>query len=81
METVTNPVNEWRYDLGFAAADELRELAVTMRKVGVPAAQCALGFRIATLMLRIGGEGSQLRIIYLTRSLQGYRIKLVSGIS
>jgi phenylalanyl-tRNA synthetase alpha subunit len=51
---VTNIVNEWRHDLGFAAADELRELAVTMRKVGINAAQCALGFRIATVMLRIG---------------------------
>src|SRR5215467_14306716 len=51
---VTNIVNEWRRKLGFAAADELRELAVTMRKVGITAAQCALGFRIATLMLKIG---------------------------
>ena len=25
-----------------------------MRRVGITAAQCALGFRIATLMLRIG---------------------------
>ncbi|MGB6528482.1 MAG: helix-turn-helix domain-containing protein [Candidatus Nitrosopolaris sp.] len=51
---VTNIVNEWRYTLGFAVADELRELAVTMRKVGITAAQCALGFRLATVMLRIG---------------------------
>src|SRR5215469_115679 len=51
---VTNIVNEWRHNLGFAAADELRELAVTMRKVGITAAQCALGFRITTVMLRIG---------------------------
>jgi DNA-binding transcriptional MerR regulator len=51
---VTNIVNEWRYNLGFAVADELRQLAVTMRKVGITAAQCALGFRLATVMLRIG---------------------------
>jgi FtsZ-binding cell division protein ZapB len=51
---VTNIVNEWRYNLGFAVADELRQLAVTMRKVGITAAQCALGFRITTVMLRIG---------------------------
>jgi predicted nucleic acid-binding Zn-ribbon protein len=51
---VTNIVNEWRHKLGFAVADELRELAVTMKKVGITAAQCALGFRIATVMLRIG---------------------------
>jgi hypothetical protein len=51
---VTNIVNEWRHNLGFAAADELRELAVTMKKVGITAAQCAVGFRIATVMLNIG---------------------------
>ncbi len=51
---VTNIVNEWRLKPGLAAADELRELAVTMKKVGITAAQCALGFRIATAMLRIG---------------------------
>ena len=51
---VTNIVNEWRYTLGLAAADELRELAVTMKKVGITASQCALGSRIATSMLRIG---------------------------
>ncbi|MGC1929405.1 MAG: hypothetical protein WA667_10560 [Candidatus Nitrosopolaris sp.] len=51
---ITNIVNGWRYNLGFAAADELRELAVIMRKVGITAAQCALGFRTATVMLRIG---------------------------
>ena len=32
----------------------LRELAVTLRRLGISAAQCALGFRVATLMLRIG---------------------------
>ena len=51
---VTNMVNEWRHNLGFAVADELRELAVTMKKIGISAAQCALGFRIATIMLNIG---------------------------
>jgi hypothetical protein len=51
---VTNLVNDWRRGLGFAVADELRELAVTMKKIGISAAQCALGFRIATIMLNIG---------------------------
>ena len=43
---VTNIVNEWRRALGFAMADTLRELSVTMQKVGITAAQCALGFRV-----------------------------------
>ncbi|MFL6377463.1 MAG: hypothetical protein ACJ72R_08390 [Nitrososphaeraceae archaeon] len=38
----------------FAAIDESRELAVTMKKVGVSAAQCALGFRIATIIIKTG---------------------------
>jgi hypothetical protein len=52
--SVTNIVNEWRAALGFPTADALRELAVTLRRVGITAAQCALGSRIATIMLRIG---------------------------
>jgi anti-anti-sigma regulatory factor len=40
--------------LGFAVIDEFRELAVTMKKVGVSAAQCALGFRIATIIIKTG---------------------------
>jgi hypothetical protein len=51
---VTNIVNEWRHNLGFAIPDELRELALTLRKVGITASQCALGFRVATTMSRIG---------------------------
>jgi FtsZ-binding cell division protein ZapB len=62
---VTNIVNEWRRNLGFAAADELRELAVTMRKVGITAAQCALGFRITTVMLRIGVKDDALESFIL----------------
>jgi hypothetical protein len=52
--SVTNIVNEWRAGLGSPTADTLRELAVTLRRLGISAAQCALGFRLATLMLRIG---------------------------
>jgi hypothetical protein len=51
---VTNIVNEWRQALGLALADGLRELAVTMKKVGITAAQCALGFRAAMIMNKIG---------------------------
>ena len=29
---VTNIVNEWRHNLGFALADELRQLAIAFRK-------------------------------------------------
>ena len=51
---VTNMVGEWRRNLGFGLGDELRQLAVTVKKLGINTAQCALGFRIATIMLNIG---------------------------
>ena len=35
--SVTNIVNQWRAALGFPTADALRELAVTLRKVGITA--------------------------------------------
>ena len=74
--SVTNIVNEWRATLGFPTADTLRELAVTLRRLGISAVQCALGFRVATLMLRIGVKEDELRVFYFGRlqSLQGYRI-------
>jgi len=51
---VTNIVNNWRQGLGFAAADELRDLAVTLNKIGITPAQCAVGFRVAMIMNRLG---------------------------
>jgi hypothetical protein len=51
---VTNTVNEWRQALGFSAADGLRDLAVTLKKIGITPAQCALGFRAAMTMNRLG---------------------------
>jgi hypothetical protein len=51
---VTNVVNEWRRGLGSAIIDDLRELGVTFRKVGITPAQCALGFRIAMMMAKLG---------------------------
>jgi DNA-binding transcriptional MerR regulator len=51
---VTNIVNEWRLGLGFSAADRLRDLAVTLKRVSITPAQCALGFRVAMTMNRLG---------------------------
>ena len=51
---VTNIVNEWKHNLGFSLANDLRELAVTMKRVGVTASQCALGSRVAMIMLNMG---------------------------
>ncbi len=51
---VTNVVNEWRRGLGSAIIDDLRELGVTFRKVGITPAQCALGFRTAMMIAKLG---------------------------
>lgn len=51
---VTNIINGWRRGLGYPLADELRELATTFKKTGITATQCALGFRLATIMIKIG---------------------------
>jgi hypothetical protein len=51
---VTNIVNEWRTGVGDAEIDDSRELGVIFRKVGITPAQCAIGFRIAMLMSKLG---------------------------
>ena len=61
--SVTNIVNEWRHRLGFALADELRELSVAMKKVGITAAQCALGFRASMIMSKIGVNEHNIRCL------------------
>jgi hypothetical protein len=52
--SVTNIIKEWRAALGPPTADALRQLAVTLKRVDITAARCALGSRIATILLRIG---------------------------
>ena len=53
---VTNIVNEWRQALGFSSADELRDLAVVLRKIDITPVQCAVGYRVAMMMNRLGIE-------------------------
>ena len=51
---VTNIINQWRRGLSYPLADDLRELAVTFKKIGITATQCVLGFRLATIMIKLG---------------------------
>jgi hypothetical protein len=51
---VTNIVNEWRAALGIPIADQLRELSVILKKIGITPAQCAVGFRVAMIMAKVG---------------------------
>ena len=51
---VTNIINQWRRGLSYPLADDLRELALTFKKIGITATQCALGFRLAMIMIKFG---------------------------
>ena len=51
---VTNIINEWRQGLGSSVADDLRDLATTLRKIGITPAQCSLGCRFAKMMINLG---------------------------
>jgi regulator of replication initiation timing len=51
---VTNVVNKWKQEIGLANAVDLRELAVTLKKIGISPAQCATGFRVAMMINRLG---------------------------
>jgi hypothetical protein len=51
---VTNIVNDWRQALGSTIGNELRELAVILKKIGINPAQCAAGFRVAIAMTKLG---------------------------
>jgi hypothetical protein len=50
----TNIIEEWRQNLGIPLAKDLRELAITLKKIGISANQCALGFRTAMILIKCG---------------------------
>jgi hypothetical protein len=52
--TVTNIINQWKTALGSYDAYQLRDLAITLRNIGLNYSQCAIGARVATIMRRIG---------------------------
>jgi hypothetical protein len=68
---VTNIVNEWRRGLGAGMIDDLRELGVTFRKVGITPPQCALGFRTSMLISKSGVKEEEIEsfISDLVRSI------------
>ena len=58
---VTNIVNEWRQAIDFPVADELRELAVTLKKIGITPGECAIGCRTSMMLNRVGVGNDQLQ--------------------
>ncbi|HZA07683.1 MAG TPA: hypothetical protein VE619_08270 [Nitrososphaeraceae archaeon] len=51
---VWNIVNEWKSNLSSYNPDELRDLAVTLKRVGIDAGEYAAGLRVATILGRMG---------------------------
>jgi hypothetical protein len=58
---VTNIVNKWRQAIDFPVADELRELAVTLKKIGITPGECAIGCRASMMLNRLGVGNDQLQ--------------------
>ena len=60
--SVTNIINDWRNDLTHPVADALRELGIMLRKSRITASQCALGFRLASIMTDLGVNEDAFRV-------------------
>ena len=57
---VTNIVNEWRQAIDFPSW-WLRELAVTLKKIGITPGECAIGCRTSMMLNRVGVGNDQLQ--------------------
>ena len=60
--SVSNIVNEWRNELTHPVADALRELGIMLRKSRITASQCAVGFRLASIMKDLGVDEDAFRL-------------------
>jgi hypothetical protein len=52
--TITNIVRDWRHELGYPTADALRQLAIDLKRLGVSTTDCAIGFRTANTIKKLG---------------------------
>jgi len=53
---VTNIINEWRAGLDQHDVEDVRDLAVSLKKLGITAPQCASGLRISKMLQKLGVE-------------------------
>lgn len=51
---VTNIINEWKAGLDQHEVEDMRDLAVSLKKLGITAPQCASGFRVSAMLQRLG---------------------------
>jgi transposase len=59
--TVSNITAEWKQKLGDGDAEALRELAINMKRIGIDAVRCAQGFRILSIMKKLGINENQFK--------------------
>jgi hypothetical protein len=52
--SVSSIISEWRDALTLPIADDLRELGIMLRKSTITASECALGFRLASIIKEMG---------------------------
>jgi hypothetical protein len=52
--SVSGIISEWTNALTYPVADALRELGIMLRKSRITASQCALGFKLASIMKEMG---------------------------
>jgi len=51
---VSGIIDEWKKSVGVSRAEQLRDLATTIDRSGISAAQCAQGYRIARQLSNLG---------------------------
>jgi hypothetical protein len=57
--TVSKIISEWKSGLDYPIAEELRELAVGLRKMAIPASLYAEGARIASYLIKFGVDAEE----------------------
>lgn len=57
---ISSIVDEWRHSVGLDVATVLRDIAVTLKKLGMSPAQCAIGLRIGNLIDKMGLDDSSI---------------------
>lgn len=53
---VTNIINGWRAGLDQHEVEDVRDLAVSLKKLGITTPQCASGLRISKMLQKLGVE-------------------------
>ena len=57
---VSSIVDDWRRSVGLELAVLIRDIGVTLRKLGMSPAQCATGLRVSKLIEKMGLEDSSI---------------------